>query len=258
MVRDTSTVDRSTPETLKNHKNPLTEEICVKSDNTAATIQSTSSKHSSSRSRRSRRSRSSYRCEAKIRRYKYLLAGISILFLLIYIFTWFHIARESTEHEQTLLELRKQEIALKAVTSELETVRNEMDALVQNRIPGLLPLKYDEAITVDDSYIRNIIFTLVKNGKKRNYEYRLVMHNDTLSVIRPVVEILLFDDTGIQIGMTQVEYRDASTVTEHSALDPGEVRSYTSSIELLRDAEPSYFLLTVSEANRGSAYRLRE
>ena len=229
----------------------------MQSDNTAATLQSTSSKNSSSRSRHSRRSRSSYRCEAKIRRYKYLLAGISTLFLLIYIFTWFHIARKSTEHEQTVLELRKQEVALKAVTSELETVRNEMDALVQDRIPGLLPLKYDEAITVDDKYIRNIIFTLVKNGKKRNYEYRLVMQNDTLSVIRPVVEILLFDDTGIQIGVTQVESKDSSTGTGRSALDPGEVRSYTSSIHLNHDKEPSYFLLAVSEANRSPAHKLR-
>ena len=147
---------------------------------------------------------------------------------------------------------------MKAASSELETARNAMDTLVQNRIPGLLPLKYDEAISVDDKYIRNIIFTLVKNGKKRNYEYRLVMHNDTLSVIRPVVEILLFNDIGIQIGVTQVENTDASTETERSVLDPGEVRSYTSSIDLIRDEEPSYFLLEVSVANQVSADRLRK
>ncbi len=230
----------------------------MQSDNTTATLQSTSSKKPTSRSRQSRRSLSSYRCGAKIRRYKYLLAGISTLFLLIYVFTWFHIARKSTEHEQTLLELRKQEIAMSTIISKLETVRNEMDVLVQNRIPGLLPLKYDEVITIDDKYIRNIIFTLARNGKKRNYEYRLVMHNDTLSVVRPVVEILLFNDIGIQIGVTQVEYMDASTGTERSALYPDEVRSYTSSIDLIRNEEPSYFLLAVSEANQVSADMLRE
>jgi hypothetical protein len=228
------------------------EEICVQQDNTATTLESASSNHSSSRSRHSR---SYYRCQAKIRRYKYLLAGISILFLLTCIFTWLHITRKSTEHDQTLLELRKLEIAIKSTTSELETVRNEMDTMVQERIPGLLPLKYDEAITVNDRYIRNIIFTLVKNGKQRSYEYRLVMHNDTLSIISPAVEILLFNDTGIQIGVTQVEYRDASTKTERIALDPGEVRSYTSSIDLIRDEEPTYFLLAISEANQASANR---
>ena len=230
----------------------------MQSDKKATTLQSTPGKHSSSRRRHSRRSRPSYHYETKIRHTKYLIAGISILFLLIYVFTWLYIARKSTEHDQTLLELRKQEAALNALTSELETVRNEMDALVQDRIPGLLPLKYDEAISVDDKYIRNIIFTLVKNGKKRNYEYRLVMQNNTLSIILPVVEILLFDATGIQIGVTQVESMDASTDTGRSALDPGEVRSYTSSINLNRDEEPSYFLLAVSESNQGSAQVLRE
>ena len=147
---------------------------------------------------------------------------------------------------------------MEAMTSELETLRNEMDTLVQNRIPGLLPLKYDEVINIDDKYIRNIIFTLVKNGKKRNYEYRMVIHNDTLSVIRPIVEILLFNNIGIQVGATQVEYMDASSGAERPALDPGEVRSYSSSIDLIRDEEPSYFLLAISEASQVPTDRLRE
>lgn len=230
----------------------------MQSGNTTAAQQSTSSNKLSSGSRHDRRSRSSYRCAAKIRRYKYLLAGIVTLFFLIYVFTWLHMNRKSSEHEQALLELRKHEIVISTLSAELETVKNELDTLVQERIPGLLPLKYDEAITVDDEYIRNIIFTLVKNGKKRSYEYRIVLHNDTLSVIRPAVEIMLFNDIGIQIGVTQIEYTDASSGTVSSALYPGEVRSYTSSIDLLRDEDPSYFLLAASEANRDSAERLRE
>ena len=230
----------------------------MQSGNTTVALQSTSSKNASSRSRSSRRSASSYRCEAKIRRYKYLLAGISTLFLLTYMFTLFHINRKSTENERLLLEFRKQEVAMNVVTRDLETIRKDMDALVQERIPGLLPIKYDEAITINDKYIRNIIFTQVKNGKKQNYEYRLVMHNNTLSVIRPDVEILLFNDIGIQIGVTQVKYTDASAGTEHAALDPGEVRSYTASIGLIRDEEPSYFLLAVSEGKQIATDRLRE
>ena len=236
----------------------MRENICVQSENTTATLQSATSQHSSSRSRHSRRSASSYRCQAKIRRYQYLLAAISILFLLTYVFTWFYITRKATEYQQTLHELRKEDIALKAVTSELETVRKELDALVQNKIPGLLPLKYDEAIPVGNQYVRNIIFTLVKNGKKRKYEYHLVMHNETLSTIHPVVELLLFNDTGIQIGVAQVEYKDASTKSRHSALDPGEVRSYTSFIDVNRDEEPRYFFLAVSEINGASSGMSRQ
>ena len=215
-------------------------------------------KSSNATSRQSRRSRSSYLYEARIRRYKYLLAGISILFLLIYMFTWFYVARKSAETEQALLELRIQEKTLGTINSELETVRNERDTLVQGRIPGLAPLIYDEIITTDNKYIRNIIFTMVKNGNKETYEYRLVMHNDTLSVINPMVEILLFNDIGIQIGLAHVEHSNASTGTGRSSLDPGEVRSYTATINLIRDEEPHYFLLAVSEARQASADKMRE
>ena len=223
--------------------------------NTTSTSQSTSGDVNSGRSRRSR---SSYRCEAIIRRYKYLLAAISILFLLIYLFSWFYVARKSAASEQALLQLRIQEKTLNEINGELEATRKERDELVQGRIPGLLPLTYDETITTDNEYIRNIIFTLVKNGKKETYEYRLVMHNGTLSVIHPMVEILLFNDVGIQIGLAQVEHANASTGSGRAALDPGEVRSYTAAINLVRNEDPRYFLLAASEADQASADKLRE
>ena len=209
-------------------------------------------------SRHSRSSRSSYRYESRIRRYKYLLASISILFLLTYLFTWFYVSRKSAESEQALIELRLQEKTLNSISSELETVRNERDALVQGRIPGLLPLKYDEMITTDHQYIRNIIFTMVRDGQQETYEYRLVMQNDTLSVIHPMVDILLFNDTGIQIGLARVQHKYASTATGRSSLDPREVRSYTATIDLIRDEEPHYFLLAVSETRQVSADKMRE
>lgn len=231
----------------------------MQSGNTTTALHPAPDEISSPSSRRSRRrSRSSFRYEVKLKRYRYLLAGLSIAFLLIYIFTWLHIAGKSREYEQTLFELRKQQNAMQAVNNELETVKNELDTLVQKRIPGLALLKYDEAISVDDEYIRNIIFTEVINGKKRNYEYRLVMQNDTLSIIHPKVEILLFNEIGIQIGSTQVDYSDSTSEATRAALDPGEVRSYTSSIDLLRDEEPRYFLLAVSDAKQASAKILRE
>ncbi len=186
-----------------------------------------------------------------------MLTGLVVLFLVSFLFAWLYINRVSAEQQQALLDFRKQEIALQAANGELEKIRNELDTLVRDRIPGLLPLKYDEAITIDNDYVRNIIFTLVKNGKKSTYEYRLVMQNNTLSVIRPVVEILLFNEIGIQIGVTQVEQMDATGGAERSALDPGEVRSYTASINLIRNEEPRYFLLAISEASRASAETLR-
>ena len=206
-----------------------------------------------------RRSRSSYRYATMVRRYQLLLAGISILFLIILIFSWLQTARESSEYHQAILDLRKQEVLAKNLASELETVKNERDILVQERIPGLIPLTYDEAINIDNEYVRNIIFTLAKTGKKNIYEYRLVLHNNTLSIIRPKARIILFSDIGIQIGMAQIEQTDASTETDaRAALDPGEVRSYTAAIDLTRDEEPSYFLLDISETSNTATDKLRK
>ena len=210
----------------------------MQSVNTTSTAELTSV---TSRHRHSRHSHSSYRHETRIRRYRYLLAGISVLFLSICIFMWFYAATKSAESEQSLLALRIQEKKLNAIQSELETVQNERDALVQGRIPGLVPLAYDKTISTDNQYIRNIIFTMVKDGRRETYEYRLVMHNDTLSVMYPIVEVMLFNDIGIQIGL-------ARTATARSALKPGEVRSYTAAIDLIHDEEPRYFFLRVSEA----------
>ena len=187
-----------------------------------------------------------------------MLAATAILFMLIYLFTWFYISRKSAESEQALIELRLQQKTLDSISSELDEVKAERDALVQGRIPGLLPLKYDEMITPDQQYIRNIIFTMVRNGQQDTYEYRLVVHNDTLSVIYPMVEILLFNDIGIQIGLARVQHKDASTATGRASLDPGEVRSYTATIDLIRDEEPHYFLLVVAEERQASADKMRE
>jgi hypothetical protein len=226
----------------------------VQTGNTTSTSQPGSGNGTS---RHSRSSRSSYRCEARIRRYKYLLAAISTLFLLTYLFTWFYVARRSAESEQALLALRVQEKTVNTLNSELDTLKDERDALVQGRIPGLLPLTYDETISTDDEAVRNIIFTEVKNHTKRTYEYRLVMHNNTLSPIHPMVEIMLFNEIGIQVGLARVEHGNASTGTGSPALEPGEVRSYTASIDLIRNETPRYFLLNVSETNQTSANKLR-
>jgi hypothetical protein len=200
--------------------------------------------------RHRKRSRSRHRCQAKIRRYKYLVTGISIAFLLIYIFTWFHISAESTRHDQSILKLRKLEASLQGVTVELDRVRSERDELVQGRIPNLAPLVFDEAIAIDDNNIRNVIFTLVKNGNNSIYEYRLVLNNNGLSVIRPKIEIFLFNDLGIQIGNAQVESINATTDIDRMTLEPGEVRSYSDMIKMLRQGVPRYFLIHADHRER--------
>ena len=207
----------------------------------------------------SRRSRSSYRYESMVRRYKIYLVTISLIFLIALFFIWLDSSNESSEHHQALLDLRKQEEIAKNLATELETVKGERDILVQQRIPGLIPLRYGEVINIDNKYVRNINFTLAKSGKNEIYEYHLVLDNNTLTVARPKTEIILFNDIGIQIGMAQIEQSDAtSEIDGRTTLDPGEVRSYTAAIDLIRNEKPSYFLLIISENNRTATDKLRQ
>jgi hypothetical protein len=209
-------------------------------------------------SRRQRHSRSSYRYRAKIRKYQYLIAAILILFLLTYIFTWFWISGEKARHEQTTLQIRKLESRLQTVTAELDKVRSERDIMVEGRIPNLSPLKFDEALDISEDFIRNVIFTLVKNGNKKVYEYRLVLSNDGLSVIRPEIEIFLFNELGIQIGNAKVQAANATTNVDRSTLEPGEVRSYSDTIDMLRQGEPGYFLITASNRDKPIGDKIRQ
>ncbi|MGB5339710.1 MAG: hypothetical protein WBO06_11520 [Gammaproteobacteria bacterium] len=201
--------------------------------------------------------RTKYRVAQKVKRYKMLLASVSILFFLIYIFTLFYISSRSTEHERTVLELRKQTSTLQKMSRELETVRAERDQLVKGRIPELLPVEFDVAIDINEQNIRNIIFTLARNGSNKIYEYRIVLNNETLAIIHPKVEILAFNDVGIQIGMAQISTSDATSGSGRPSLDPGEVRSYTGVIQLTRNEEPRYFLLATSQAISASPERMR-
>lgn len=209
-------------------------------------------------SRRKRHSRSSYRYQAKIRRYKYYFGGVVALFLVIYVFTWLYFSGEAHTHQQNTIKLRKLESSLEKVSAELEKVRSERDIMVKGRIPGISLLTFDEAIPIGDDFIRNVIFTLVKNGNNKVYEYRLVLSNDGLSVIRPEVEIFLFNELGIQIGNAHVQAGNATTNVDRVTLEPGEVRSYSDAIDILRQGEPRYFLIISSSKEKPEANMLRE
>jgi hypothetical protein len=165
---------------------------------------------------------------------------------------------EAHTHQQNTIKLRKLESSLEKVSAELEKVRSERDIMVKGRIPGISLLTFDEAIPIGDDFIRNVIFTLVKNGNNKVYEYRLVLSNDGLSVIRPEVEIFLFNELGIQIGNAHVQAGNATTNVDRVTLEPGEVRSYSDAIDILRQGEPRYFLIISSSKEKPEANMLRE
>ncbi len=123
-------------------------------------------------------------------------------------------------------------------SGQIKTLENEIKELTLNRLPGLTGLNYDEVLKVNKQYVKNIVFT--RTGKKgsRLYEYKLVLENHE-SALQPALKILLFDRSGVQVGMSEL-----SNKTIHGGiirLDRDEVRTHYAALQLPDSAEPEYF-----------------
>jgi hypothetical protein len=195
--------------------------------------------------RRSSRTQKRYRRSVRVRALKFLLAATVSAALLVIALMWVYIGNLRTENEEMLTQLDSTQHRVKSLQTMLARVTNERDALVKGRIPALTQLVFDRAIQIRRKYVRNIIFTVTGNQKEHTYEYRIVLSNGSLSVVDPQVKILLFDARGIQIGAASVEKVDATTKTDRIVLDPGETRSYSSSIPVDGKEHPKYFLLQI-------------
>jgi len=136
-------------------------------------------------------------------------------------------------------------LQLTDITEQLETsaretriLKDEIQELTLNRLPGLIGLNYDEVLKVDKRYVKNIVFT--RTGKKgaHLYEYKVVLENHE-SALQPALKIILFDRNGVQVGMSELS-KDA----KHGGilrLDQDEVRSHYAIVQLPDNAEPEYF-----------------
>ena len=218
----------------------LKEQIPAESEGMAASVDRDSRRYSS----RSSHSRS----VKKIFHLRIIVAVLSVA-LLITIFGWIAasmklIAFEDQFHDYQLSSSEGMSIS-ESQAAEIERLKTEKEILVKGVIPGLRLLEFDSTINIDDQYFRNIGFTLTGTSHSKNYEYRIVLHNDSLNVVTPAVTVFLFDDRGIQVGSTVLSKMDATSKAEFNVLQPNETRSYTGRIALNIQSEPKYFLVDV-------------
>lgn len=195
--------------------------------------------------RRSSRSRQRYRRSIRVRTLKLLLGASIFVGLVGILLLWLQIASIRAEATNAVARLDQSQRQMETLKAELARVTKERDAMVKGRIPNLTPMVFDRAIPIKHKYVRNIIFTITGSEKQHTYEYRIVLSNGSLSVVNPQVHILLFDGRGIQIGAASVDKVDAITRTDRITLDPGETRSYSSSIPVSGKEHPKYFLLQI-------------
>ena len=132
----------------------------------------------------------------------------------------------------------------KNLVEEIKLLQVDNDTLVQGRIPGLVPLKFDEPYKLNDT-LKNIIFTRTEHSDQVSFEYLAVLQNITNDVIRPASLLLFFDNTGVEIGRSNIAISQSfGDRTEMIALQPGESHSFSGNIELSnKSVEPSFFKL---------------
>ncbi len=167
--------------------------------------------------------------------------ALESFFLLV---SYIRMSMIETENLELNLSERKQTQELDILRPQSQKLRADIEALSQSRLPDLTPLEFDKVLAMDQDYVKNIVFTVSGKGSEKAYEYKIVMHNGTLNMIHPQVDILFFDPLGIQVGISRLGVQNDGTPTLE-VMDRGEIRSFSSQIQLSDTAKPSYFRLKI-------------
>ena len=168
-------------------------------------------------------------------------AGVAALILLV--LAKFSIDGLESENQALAVKARKQAMQLEESAAQIEKLNQDISILVKERIPNLHRLEFDKPIALNQQYVRDVIFTLTGIGSNKEYEYRVVLSNDSLNIAHPFVKVFLFDRLGIQLGMTRTSKYNAISEINFISLQPGEIRSYSSKVPLDRNETPYYFLI---------------
>jgi hypothetical protein len=174
-----------------------------------------------------------------------LILGLSLVLetvLLVMAFARMSFAEK--ENAELVLAERKQAEELQILRPQVQKLQEDIAALTQSRLPDLQRLEFDKVIALDQGYVKNIVFTIAGKGDQNHYEYKIVMHNETLNLIHPQVDILFFDRIGIQVGLARIGVQKDGTPTL-DMMDRGEIRSFAAAIELTDNVKPEYFRLRI-------------
>jgi hypothetical protein len=199
-----------------------------------------SSRHSSGGSGSSRR---------KLRRMKFLvgvLLGVLVAFAVAGVMTFFKMQQFRGEAQQLTVDLREAEADLARAREKIAEMNNDMRILLANRIPGVAELSMNRQLEINDQYVRNITFVQPGTGENKAIEFSTVLENSRTAPTLPAVNIVLFDESGLQTGAVRLTKEQAITPVDIAELQPGETRTYSGRIPLQRDAPSKYFVVDVN------------
>ncbi len=148
-----------------------------------------------------------------------------------------HIINLNKENSTLRSELFDTKSELSKLLPEVKKTQRELEGMIKGRMPHLRTLEPDKVLTIGDGYVKNIMFSVLSVNSKNKYEYKLVMENTSNLLVRPQVQIFVFNSHGVQIGMAETN--------ERLDLTPGESRSRSSDIRLFIKDEPRYFFIHI-------------
>lgn len=148
------------------------------------------------------------------------------------------------QEQRTLSETTEQAAReLAELRAQLPHMRQELATLVREHRPELRPLVFDQVIPIDKGHVKSILFMVYGVGEAKIHEYQLVLTNPTRAALHEPINILLFDQAGVEVGRIPVgTSRQGKTLID---LEPGEVRTYSGRVDFQQDmaGEPLYFML---------------
>ncbi len=188
---------------------------------------------------------------SKTRKIRKLTALVALLLVALvgvsmgWILAWAKLKLLESENLTLDVNLRQTTDQLQSVKARMLERDTALQAMVEKRIPGLAPLKYNKLMEVNDKYVLSVTFAESGVADSKAIEYHALLKNDTENIVAPHVKIFLFDELGVQTGVATLKKGDATGDVDIAELRPGETRSYNAKIDVDRHADPKYFLVQV-------------
>lgn len=180
------------------------------------------------------------------RRSKLILLALGFSWLLIFFLVLFfsiQFYQLRQENRALRVALKDSEDAREPLAAEVERLRAATEDLLGGRLPGLREIVLDEVITLDQSYVKNILFSRISSVGEPEYEYRVVLENSAFFRVWPQVSIFFFDEFGIQLGTAEIGAVQVRAVLDNSSLGPGEAQSFSGLVSFAESRPPRYFRL---------------
>jgi hypothetical protein len=95
--------------------------------------------------------------------------------------------------------LNERNAEIRRMDALLHRAHVEIERLVSERVPGLLPLELGRTVRVVGSPVRSVTLTALPGGVAEGSEYRIVMESDAEEAVPIDLSLALFDRLGVEL-----------------------------------------------------------